>query len=137
MVRSAAQRVAVAHLQPKLGLSARRAYTIVSDDRTIIRYRSCRAPDTKLREQLRELANARRRFGYRRLFVLLRQQGEPSGLNRIYRYRDDQATAGRQEGFQLLPRRCVVERTFAWLGKCRRLSKDLERSAPTTPPGSS
>ena len=40
--------------------------------------------------KLRELANARRRFGYRRLFILLRQQGEPSGLNRIYRlYREE------------------------------------------------
>ena len=29
-------------------------------------------------------------------------------------------------GFQLLPRRWVVERTFAWLGNCRRLSKDFE-----------
>ena len=36
------------------------------------------------------LATARRRFGYRRLFVLLRQQGEPSGRNRIYRlYREE------------------------------------------------
>jgi putative transposase len=44
----------------------------------------------ELRVQLRELANARRRFGYRRLFVLLRQRGEPSGLNRIYRlYREE------------------------------------------------
>ena len=33
----------------------------------------------------RELADERKRFGYRRLFVLLRQQGEPSGINRIYR----------------------------------------------------
>ena len=50
-------------------------------------------PDTELRSQLRELANARRRFGYRRLFVLLRQHGEPSGLNRIYRiYREEGLT---------------------------------------------
>ena len=34
---------------------------------------------------MRELANERRRFGYRRLFVLLRREGEPSGINRIYR----------------------------------------------------
>jgi len=32
------------------------------------------------------------------------------------------------EGFQVLPKRWVVERTFAWLGRCRRHSKDYERN---------
>jgi putative transposase len=31
------------------------------------------------------VTSERRRFGYRRLFVLLRREGEPSGINRIYR----------------------------------------------------
>lgn len=35
------------------------------------------------------------------------------------------------KGFQLLPRRWVVERTFAWFGRCRRLAKDFERSPAT------
>ena len=34
--------------------------------------------------------------------------------------------------FQVLPRRWVVERTFAWLGRCRRLSKDYEALSDTT-----
>jgi putative transposase len=93
MVGPAAQREAVAHLQAELGLSERRACSIVSADRKMIRYRSCRRPDTELRAELRELAHARRRFGYRRLFVLLRQRGEQSGINRIYRlYREEGLT---------------------------------------------
>jgi putative transposase len=93
MVGPAAQREGVAHLQAALGLSERRACSIVNADRKMIRYRSCRPPDTALRLRLRELANARKRFGYRRLFVLLRQQGEASGINRIYRlYREEGLT---------------------------------------------
>ena len=30
------------------------------------------------------------------------------------------------KGFVLLPKRWVVERTFAWFGRCRRLAKDWE-----------
>ena len=32
----------------------------------------------------------------------------------------------RAKGFAVLPKRWVVERTFAWLGRCRRLAKDWE-----------
>ena len=37
-----------------------------------------------------------------------------------------------QHTFQVLPRRWVVERTFAWLGRHRRLSKDYEALSETT-----
>ncbi len=36
------------------------------------------------------------------------------------------------KGFKLLPRRWVVERTFAWLGRFRRMSKDYEFNTSTS-----
>lgn len=36
------------------------------------------------------------------------------------------------QGFQVLPKRWIVERTFAWLGRCRRHSKDYERNPETS-----
>ena len=108
MVGPAAKRESVAHLQAAMGLSERRACRIVNADRTMIRYQSSRAPDTALRTQLRDLANERKRFGYRRLFVLLRQAGEPSGINRIYRlYREEGLTVRKRRA----RRRAVGART--------------------------
>jgi putative transposase len=90
MVGPVAKRESVAHLKAVMGLSERRACSVVGADRKMIRYRSRRPPDSALRLRLRDLANERRRFGYRRLFVLLRQDGETSGINRIYRlYREE------------------------------------------------
>jgi putative transposase len=56
-------------------VSERRACTIVAADRSAVRYRSRRPDDAALRARLRELADQRRRFGYRRLHVLLRSEG--------------------------------------------------------------
>ncbi len=93
MVGPAAKREGVAHPQAVLGLSERRACFIVDADRKTVRYRSRRPPDAELRSRLKALANERKRFGYRRLFVLLRQEGEASGINRIYRlYREEGLT---------------------------------------------
>ena len=64
MAESVARREGVAHLQAMMGLSERRACFIVDADRKMILYRSCPPPDTELRTQLRDLADARRRFGY-------------------------------------------------------------------------
>ncbi|CAN1537574.1 Tra5 Transposase and inactivated derivatives [Caulobacteraceae bacterium] len=85
MVGSVAVREGVARPRTAVEISERRACSIVKADRKMVRYRSCRPPETALRERLRALATERRRFGYRRLFVLLRQEGEPSGKKRIYR----------------------------------------------------
>jgi transposase InsO family protein len=77
-------------LRGVLEVSERRACSLVAADRKMIRYRSHRPPDGELRARLCELANQRRRFGYRRLYIVLRDEGEPSGINRIYRlYREE------------------------------------------------
>ncbi|OOY02675.1 transposase [Thioclava sp. F28-4] len=98
MVTPAVKREAVAHLKAQFGLSERRACRIAGADRKMVRYQTQRAPDTVLRGRLRELANERRRFGYRRLFVLLRREGEASGINRIYRlYREEGLTVRKRK----------------------------------------
>jgi transposase InsO family protein len=108
MVGPAAKREAVAHLRSTLEMSERRACSLVAADRKMVRYRSRRPPDTALRARLRELANERRRFGYRRLFIMLRAQGEPSGINRIYRlYREEGLTVRKRKA----RRRAVGTRT--------------------------
>ena len=56
-------------------MSERRACRVIDADRKSMRYRSTRDDDAVLREKLRELANQRRRFGYRRLHILLRREG--------------------------------------------------------------
>src|SRR3954468_11595975 len=98
MVRPAAKREAVAHLRNVLQMSEGRPCNLVAADRKMIRYRSRRPPDVELRTRLRDLANQRRRFGYRRLFILPREQGEPSGINRVYRlYREEGLTVRKRK----------------------------------------
>ncbi|MBJ7498123.1 MAG: IS3 family transposase [Sphingopyxis sp.] len=75
MVTPAVQREAVAHLQACHGMSERRACRVTGADRKSMRYRSQRGDDAEVREKLRDLAQQRRRFGYRRLHILLRREG--------------------------------------------------------------
>jgi transposase InsO family protein len=99
MVRPAAKREAVACLREQFQMSERRACSIIDADRKMIRYQSKRPPEAELRERLRSLANERRRFGYRRLFIMLRREGEPSGINRIYRlYREEGLGVRKRKG---------------------------------------
>jgi transposase len=45
------------------------------------------------------------------------------------RWRLEIVRRGPAKGFEPLPKRWIVERTFAWLGRCRRLAKDFENLA--------
>jgi transposase-like protein len=75
MVTPAAKREAVAHLRTTFEVSERRACKALGADRTSVRYRSRRADDAVVRARLSELAAVRRRFGYRRLLVLMLREG--------------------------------------------------------------
>ncbi|WP_287979823.1 IS3 family transposase [Sphingomonas sp.] len=99
MVAPAAKRQAVAHLQATLGMSERRACAVVGADRTSMRYRSCRSDDGDLRSRLCELAQQRRRFGYRRLHILLRRDGITINRKKTQRlYREEGLTVRRRKG---------------------------------------
>jgi putative transposase len=99
MVTPAAKREAVAHLQALLDVSERRACRVIEADRTSIRYRSCRDDDGALREKLRALAQERRRFGYRRLHILLRRDGVLINRKKTQRlYREEGLTVRRRKG---------------------------------------
>jgi putative transposase len=87
MVTPAARREAAAHLCRSHAVSQRRACKVISADRSVVRYRSRRTSDQPARLRLRELAAARRRFGYRRLHILLRREGmhmNHKKLRRLY-----------------------------------------------------
>ena len=72
-----------------------------------------------LRDQLPRLERLWADGGYAGELVLWVQENTPWTLEIVKR------PAGSQ-GFVLLPKRWVVERTFAWLNKCRRLRTDYE-----------
>jgi len=99
MVTPAARREAVAHAMKTRGVSERRACRIIGADRSTTRYRSLRPDDAALRARLRALAAERRRFGYRRLHILLRREGYVVNRKKTQRlYREEGLTVRRRKG---------------------------------------
>ena len=99
MVTPAAKREAVAHLRSAFDMSERRACRTIGCLRMTVRYCSRRSNDDELRQRLRALAHERRRFGYRRLHVLLRQEGFKVNHKRLFRlYREERLMVRRRSG---------------------------------------
>jgi putative transposase len=98
MVTPAASREAVAHLVEVHEMSERRACHVISADRSSIRYRARRPDDAQLRSRLRQLAQQRRRFGYRRLHVLLKREGCEVNRKRIQRLYVEEKLQVRRRG---------------------------------------
>ena len=83
-----AKRDAVAHLCREHKVSQRRACKVLSADRSSVRYQSIRSEDAPLRAAIRRIAGERRRFGYRRIHVMLEREGwhvNHKKLKRLYR----------------------------------------------------
>ena len=92
-VRRDAARVVV----EELGLSQRRACRLVGVHRSVARYQPTRADSPGLRQRLKELAAERRRFGYRRLWVLLRREDFKVNHKKVYRlYREEDLAVRRR-----------------------------------------
>src|SRR5579863_3519284 len=99
MVTPAARREAVAQLRVAYEVSERRACSALGADRTSVRYRSSRPDDAAARTRLRELAAVRRRFGYRRLHILLTREGIVMNHKKLRRlYREERLQVRRRGG---------------------------------------
>ena len=81
------------------GYSQRRACGLIGLAPKTYRYRSRRPDDAKLRRRLHQLAAERRRFGYRRLLILLRREGIVVNHKRLFRlYREERLTVRKRGG---------------------------------------
>src|ERR1700680_2423196 len=99
VVTPAARREAARYLRQAYEMSERRACRVIGTDRTSVRYQGVRPADNALRERLKALAEERRRFGYRRLHVLLRREGHVVNKKRVQRlYREERLTVRRRGG---------------------------------------
>ena len=95
----AAKREASAHLQTTYAVSQRRACSVLKIDRSSIRYRRQRSDDAHLRARMREVASERRRFGYRRIHLMLKRQGIVMNLKKLRRlYREERLQVKRRGG---------------------------------------
>ncbi len=80
-------------------LSERRACRLTDTDRSTFQYEKKTGGDAPLREKLRELAGKRRRFGYRRLGILLEREGFCANHKKIYRiYTEEGLSVKRRRG---------------------------------------
>lgn len=90
MVKPGARREAIRYAMDTHEFSQRRACGLIEMNRSSFMYRSHRAPDLTLREQLTKLAGERPRYGYRRLHVLMARKGHVLNHKRLYRlYREE------------------------------------------------
>ena len=75
MVMPVVKRKAVVQLMEIFQVSQRRACDVLQVDRSSMRYQSRRGDDAELRDAIKQVSRERRRFGYRRIHVMVARQG--------------------------------------------------------------
>lgn len=98
MVTPDAKREAVAHVVAVHGISQRRACEVLAVDRSSIRYRSVRPDDAAERAAMKAIAAERRRFGYRRIHIMLDRQGIVMNLKKLRRLYGEERLQVRKRG---------------------------------------
>jgi putative transposase len=98
MVTPNAKRDAVAQGCLVHGVSQRRACEALEVDRSSVWYRSTRPADQELREAMKAAASERRRFGYRRIHVMLQRQGIAMNLKKLRRLYGEEKPQIRKRG---------------------------------------
>jgi putative transposase len=99
MVTPAAEREAVAHLKGEHEMSERRACQLLQCCRMTMRYASVKPDDTVLRDRMKAIAHERRRFGYRRIHILLKREGTHVNHKRLFRlYREEKLSVRKRGG---------------------------------------
>ena len=92
------RRSVVHYLQGEWSLSERRGCGLAQVCRATVRYQGHGRDDAAVRARLRELAALRKRFGYRRLGLLLRREGVLVNDKKVYRlYREEELSLGRRK----------------------------------------
>ena len=86
-------RPVVQYLCGAYAVSQRRACRTVRVSKSTVRYQSRREPRTALRQRIREIAQVRISYGYRKIRVLLKREGWKVGKKLVYRlYREEGLT---------------------------------------------
>ncbi len=93
MVKPSRRRPLVDYLRDQFRASERHACQVMRVVRGIYRYKSHQKPWTELRARIREIAQSRVRYGYRKILVLLRREGWNVGKYLVYRLYKEEGLA--------------------------------------------
>ena len=98
MVTPVGKRQAVVHFMEAHQLSQRRACDVLQIDRSTVRYLSRRGDDADLRDAIKRVSRERRRFGYRRIHVMVAREGFEVNLKNLRRIYAEERLQVRRRG---------------------------------------